>query len=58
MMTNRLRLFLAMAAAAMLLWLVLSWMVRLSWQVDSLIAAAACVAFAFYFERDEDPREL
>ena len=40
-------------ATALLLWVVLSGMARLSWQVDGLIAAAACVAFAFYFERDE-----
>jgi hypothetical protein len=44
-------------ATPLLLWAVLAGMARLSWQVDGLIAAAACVAFAFYFERDEgDPQ--
>ena len=28
-------------------------MARLSWEIDALIAAAAVVAFAYRFERDE-----
>ena len=40
-----------MIAATYLLWIV---MVRLSWQVDCLIAAAAAVAFAYKFEREVD----
>jgi len=43
---------------AVLLWIVLSEMARLPWQLDVLIAIAAALAFAFYFERDEDPRKM
>ena len=31
------------------------WMDRLPWEVDAAIAAAAVIAFAYYFERDDPP---
>lgn len=49
-----LRLAFAVAGAA-LIWITVSVMARLSWQVNGLIALAAAFAFAFYFERDEPP---
>jgi hypothetical protein len=53
-----LRLAFVAAMTAVLLWIVLSEMARLPWQLDVLIAIAAALAFAFYFERDEDPRKM
>jgi hypothetical protein len=53
-----LRFAFAATTAAVLLWIVLSTMVRLPWQLDVLIAIGAALAFAFYFERDDDPREM
>jgi lysylphosphatidylglycerol synthetase-like protein (DUF2156 family) len=53
-----LRLAFVAAMTAVLLWIVLSTMARLPWQLDVLIAIVAALAFAFYFERDEDPREM
>jgi hypothetical protein len=41
------------AAALVLLGIVLAAMVRLPWQLDTLIAFAAVLAFAFYFERND-----
>ena len=30
-------------------------MARLSWELDAALAAAAVIAFAYYFERDDPP---
>ena len=58
MQKSVLRFAFAAATTAVLLWIVLSTMARLPWQLDVLIAIVAALAFAFYFERDEDPREM
>ena len=44
------------AAGAILLWITLWWMSRLSWEMNVVIALVASLAFAFYFERDEPQR--
>ena len=46
------RLVFAVCGAA-LLWITLSLMARLSWELNGLIAFGAIVAFAFFFERDD-----
>ena len=37
------------------LWRLMTW---LPWAVDALLAAAACMAFAYFFERGEVNRSL
>jgi hypothetical protein len=43
------------AATIVLLAFVFSIMTRLSWGLDAAIAAAAAIAFAYYFEQDDPP---
>jgi hypothetical protein len=44
------------ALAVVAVWVAISTMVRLSWGLDVAIAAAAVVAFSYYFERGDPPR--